>query len=72
MQPGHIIGGPALFAMLLDFFRQYPELKTGLRSTLKTLISIGAPFNTTTARQVKSALGTNLFNAFGTRETQMV
>lgn len=72
MKPGHIVGGPALFNMLSEFFRQFPELKSELRKDLKTLISIGAPFNAATARQLKSALGINLYNAFGTTETQMV
>ncbi len=72
MQPGHIVGGPALFNMLNEFFRQFPELKIVLRKNLKTLISIGAPYNSTTARQIKSALGLDLLNAFGTTETQMV
>jgi acetylornithine/succinyldiaminopimelate/putrescine aminotransferase/predicted amino acid dehydrogenase/acyl-coenzyme A synthetase/AMP-(fatty) acid ligase len=72
MKPGHITGGPALFNLLLDFFRQFPELKSGLKTMLKALISIGAPYNATTARQLKTALGLDLFNAFGTTETQMV
>jgi acetylornithine/succinyldiaminopimelate/putrescine aminotransferase/predicted amino acid dehydrogenase len=72
MKPGHIVGGPALFNMLNEFFRQFPELKISLRKNLKTLISIGAPYNLSTARQIKSALGLELINAFGTTETQMV
>lgn len=72
MKPGHIVGGPALFNMLNDFFRQFPELKISLRKDLKTLISIGAPYNLSTARQIKTALGLELFNAFGTTETQLV
>lgn len=72
MKPGHIIGGPALFNMLHEFFRQFPELKIALRKDLRTLISIGAPYNLSVAAQLKSALGLELFNAFGTTETQMV
>jgi acetylornithine/succinyldiaminopimelate/putrescine aminotransferase/acyl-coenzyme A synthetase/AMP-(fatty) acid ligase/predicted amino acid dehydrogenase len=72
MRPGHITGGPALFSMLIEFFRQFPELKIELRKNLKTLISIGAPYNNEVARQIKNALGLDLFNAFGTTETQMV
>jgi acetylornithine/succinyldiaminopimelate/putrescine aminotransferase/acyl-coenzyme A synthetase/AMP-(fatty) acid ligase len=72
MKPGHIVGGAAMFNTLLELFRQYPELKLEMRETLKTLISIGSPFNTQTAQQLKSASGINLFNAFGTTETQMV
>ena len=72
MKPGHVIGGPALFNMLIDFFRQFPELKIAMRTHLKTLISIGAPYSPATARQLKSALGLELLNAFGTTETQMV
>ncbi len=71
MRPGHIIGGPALFNMLIEFFRQFPELKILLRKNLKTLISIGAGYNHATGRQIKSALGLDLLNAFGTTETQM-
>jgi len=72
MKPGHIIGGPALFNMLLEFFRQFPELKISLQKHLKTLISIGAAYNLSAARQLKTALGLELWNAFGTTETQMV
>ncbi|HJW31693.1 MAG TPA: AMP-binding protein, partial [Saprospiraceae bacterium] len=72
MKPGHIIGGPALFNMLLEFFRHFPELKTELRKNLRALISIGAPFQRSTARQIRNALGLDLWNAFGTTETQMV
>ena len=72
MKPGHIVGGPAMFNTLLEFFRQFPELKIQMRETLRTVISIGAPYCLTTARQIKTALGLNLYNAFGTTETQMV
>ena len=72
MQPGHIVGGPALFNMLNEFFRQFPELKIVLGGKLKTLISIGAPYSSSAARQIKNALGLTLLNAFGTTETQMV
>lgn len=72
LKPGHIVGGAALFNTLLEFFRQFPELKTGMRQSIKTLISIGSPFNVQTAQQLRSALGVNLYNAFGTTETQMV
>ena len=61
-----------MFNMLSEFFRQFPELKISLRKNLKTLISIGAPYNISTARQIKNALGLDLWNAFGTTETQMV
>lgn len=72
MNPGHIVGGPAMFNMLLEFFRQFPELKISLRRHLRTLVSIGAPYSKATAEKVKSALGIDLWNAFGTTETQMV
>ena len=72
MRPGHIVGGPALFDMLNEFFRQFPELKILLGKDLKTLISIGAPYKLATARKLKSVLGLDLWNAFGTTETQMV
>ncbi len=41
MHPQHIIGGPALFNMLIEFFRQFPELKIVLGKDLRALISIG-------------------------------
>lgn len=72
MQPGHIIGGPALFNMLVEFCRQFPELKSAFQKCLRTVISIGAPYDHGTARLVKNALGLDLYNAFGTTETQLV
>lgn len=72
MEPGHIVGGPALYKLLLEFFRNYPELKTSLRKKLKTLISIGSSYQAATASQIRSALGLPLLNAFGSTETQMV
>lgn len=72
MKPIHLVGGPAFYNLLLEFFRQFPELKTGLKKSLKTLVSIGSPYDNTTARQVESALGLPLMNAFGSTETQMI
>jgi acetylornithine/succinyldiaminopimelate/putrescine aminotransferase/predicted amino acid dehydrogenase/long-subunit acyl-CoA synthetase (AMP-forming) len=72
MQPGHIIGGPAFFNTLLELFRQFPDLKTSVLTSLKAAISIGAPFDETTSEKFKSATGIRLMNGFGTTETLMI
>lgn len=72
MNPGHLIAGPAFYNTLLELFRQFPELKAGVNQSLKAAISIGAPFDDTTAAKFKSATGISLMNAFGTTETLMV
>lgn len=72
MKPSNIVGGPAMFNALLEIYRYFPELKDELNKHLKTLVSIGAPYNAETAAKLKSATGVPLYNAFGTTETQMV
>lgn len=72
MNPGHLIAGPAFYNTLLELFRQFPELKTGMKQALKAAISIGAPYDEATAAKFESAAGISLMNAFGTTETLMV
>ncbi len=72
MKPGHLIAGPAFYNTMLELFRQFPELKAGMNQSLKAAISIGAPFDETTAAKFKSATGVALMNGFGTTETLMV
>lgn len=72
MKPGYIIAGPAFFNTMLELFRQYPELKTGLKKSLQAAISIGAPYDDAAALKFKSATGISLMNGFGTTETLMV
>ena len=69
---GHIIAGPAFYNTMLELFRQYPELKTGINHSLRSAISIGAPFDETTALKFRSATGVTMMNGFGTTETLMV
>jgi len=72
MNPGHLISGPAFYNTMLELFRQYPELKTGMMQSLKAAISIGAPYDQTTALKFRSATGVTMMNALGTTETLMV
>lgn len=72
MKPGHLIAGPAFYNTMLELYRQFPELKTEMKQSLKAAISIGAPFDITTDEKFKSATGISLMNAFGTTETLMV
>jgi acetylornithine/succinyldiaminopimelate/putrescine aminotransferase/predicted amino acid dehydrogenase/acyl-coenzyme A synthetase/AMP-(fatty) acid ligase len=72
MKLGHIIAGPAFYNTILEFFRQYPELKTEANQSLKAAISIGAPFDEITDAKFKTATGVSLMNGFGTTETLMV
>ena len=72
MKPAHITGGPAVYNLFLELYRQYPELKSSLTPHLKTLVSSGACFNPVTAKEVFNAIGLRLHNAFGTTETQQV
>jgi len=72
MNPGHIIGGPAFFHTMLELFRQYPELKTGIQKTLRACISIGAPYDPGVASKFKVATGISIMNGFGTTETLMI
>ncbi len=72
MTPEHIIGGPALLTTLLEFFRIYPELKQVLCRSLKLFISIGTVFDVALASRIRSQFGLEVWNGFGTTETQMV
>jgi len=72
MKPGHIIAGPAFYNTLLELFRLYPELKTGMNDSLQAAISIGAPYDEVTAAKFRSATGISMMNGFGTTETLMV
>lgn len=72
MKPEHITGGPAVYQLLLELMRNFPELKDELRPHLKALVLSGAASNGSTAAAVGSAFGLRLHNAFGTTETQQV
>ncbi len=72
MRPEHITGGPAVFHLLLELARNFPELKEGLRASLKTVVLSGAPNRGRTAREIASAFGLTLHTAFGMTETQQV
>jgi acetylornithine/succinyldiaminopimelate/putrescine aminotransferase/predicted amino acid dehydrogenase/acyl-coenzyme A synthetase/AMP-(fatty) acid ligase len=72
MKPEHITGGPAVYQLLLELMRNFPELKDELKPHLKALVLSGTPANGTTAAAVGSAFGLRLHNAFGTTETQQV
>jgi acetylornithine/succinyldiaminopimelate/putrescine aminotransferase/predicted amino acid dehydrogenase/acyl-CoA synthetase (AMP-forming)/AMP-acid ligase II len=72
MRPEHVTGGPAVYQLLLELARNFPELKDALRACLKTVVLSGAPNNGRTAAEVASAFGLLLHNAFGMTETQQV
>jgi len=70
MKPAHITGGPAVYNLLLELFRNYPELKTELNHSITTLVSSGALYNPDTSNSIYDAFGLHLHNAYGTTETQ--
>jgi len=72
MKPEHITGGPAVYNLLLELMRNFPELKNELKSSLKTVVLSGAPSSGKTARAVECAFGMVMHNAFGMTETQQV
>jgi acetylornithine/succinyldiaminopimelate/putrescine aminotransferase/predicted amino acid dehydrogenase/acyl-coenzyme A synthetase/AMP-(fatty) acid ligase len=72
MKPEHVTGGPAVYHLLLELMRNFPELKDELKPYIKVLVLSGAPANGTTAAAVGSAFGLALHAAFGTTETQQV
>lgn len=72
MKPEHITGGPAVYQMLMELSRNFPELKDALRASLKTVVLSGAPNRDRTAREISAAFGLVLHNAFGMTETQQV
>lgn len=72
MMPEHITGGPAVYNLLLELTRNFPELKDRLKASLKTVVLSGARGDGRTARAVETAFGLPLHNAFGMTETQQV
>ncbi len=70
MRPAHITGGPAVYNMLLELVRAFPELKIKLRPFFKAMVSSGAPLRIKTAASFESAFGIRMHNAYGTTETQ--
>lgn len=70
MRPTHLTGGPALHEMLLELVRVFPDLKESLESSLRTVVSSGAPFDAATAKRLADAFGVTVHNAFGTTENQ--
>jgi acetylornithine/succinyldiaminopimelate/putrescine aminotransferase/predicted amino acid dehydrogenase/acyl-coenzyme A synthetase/AMP-(fatty) acid ligase len=72
MKPEHVTGGPAVYQLLLELARNFPELKEELRSSLKTVVLSGAQNGGQTGKDMASAFGLTLHNAFGMTETQQV
>jgi acetylornithine/succinyldiaminopimelate/putrescine aminotransferase/predicted amino acid dehydrogenase/acyl-coenzyme A synthetase/AMP-(fatty) acid ligase len=72
MKPAHFTGGPAVYNLLLEIMRNFPELKIHLKPYIKTLVSSGAPLSTQTIHALDSSFGVKIQNAFGTTETQQV
>jgi acetylornithine/succinyldiaminopimelate/putrescine aminotransferase/predicted amino acid dehydrogenase/acyl-coenzyme A synthetase/AMP-(fatty) acid ligase len=72
MMPEHLTGGPAVYNLLLELARNFPELKDRLKSSLKVAVMSGARGDGRTAAAVESAFGLVLHNAFGMTETQQV
>jgi len=70
MQLMHITGGPAVYNLLLELMRTFPEIKVSLLRSMKSLVSSGAPLDNATIKSLKSALGQTIYNAYGTTETQ--
>ena len=72
MKPRHVTGGPAVFHALLELARVFPDLKENAIGSLHCAVSSGAPFDRDMARRVRTALGLELHNGFGTTETMQV
>ena len=72
MRPRHVTGGPAVFHALLELARVFPDLKENGLGSLRCAVSSGAPFDRDMARRIRTALGLELHNAFGTTETMQV
>jgi len=72
MKPEHMTGGPAAFRLLLEMMRLFPELKTNLIPHMKAMVSSGAVLNPDISSEIKSIFNIDIFNAFGTTETQQV
>jgi acetylornithine/succinyldiaminopimelate/putrescine aminotransferase/predicted amino acid dehydrogenase/acyl-coenzyme A synthetase/AMP-(fatty) acid ligase len=71
-KPEHITGGPAVFNILLEFSRVFPDLKQDIRENLKTIVSSGTAVNEEVIDKLKEAFNVSVYNAFGTTETQQV
>jgi len=71
-KPEHITGGPAVFNLLLEMCRVFPELKSELRNSLKTIVSSGTAVNSEVLTKMSEAFDIRTHNAFGTTETQQV
>jgi len=72
MKPENLTGGPAIFKLLLELMRTFPELKSELKPYLKTIISTGAQINPEVVSDIESTFNIHVNNAFGTTETQQV
>ena len=72
MQPEHVTGGPAVFRVLLELARVFPDLKEHGLTSLRCAVSCGVPFDADVARRLDAALGIELHNALGTTETLQV
>jgi acetylornithine/succinyldiaminopimelate/putrescine aminotransferase/predicted amino acid dehydrogenase/acyl-CoA synthetase (AMP-forming)/AMP-acid ligase II len=72
MRPQHITGGPAAYRALLELMRVFPEVKQTCLKDLRCAVSTGAPYDPELARRLRTALGLELHNAFGTTETMQV
>lgn len=72
MKPHNITGGPALYQLLLEMIRLFPELRDGLRENIRTLVSSGTSFNPKTVQFIEDVFDKSMHNAFGTTETQQV
>ncbi len=71
-KPEHITGGPAVFNLLLEMCRVFPELKNELRNSLKTIVSSGTAVNREVLLKMSETFDIQTHNAFGTTETQQI
>ena len=72
MRPEHVTGGPAVYSLLLELSRAYPDARDTAFGSLTCLVSSGASFDPSLSRRVEAAFGIPLRNAFGTTETLQV
>ena len=72
MKPENITGGPSVYNLILELMRYFPELKESLSSSLKTIVSSGAPSSNSTMQSFRKTFDIRMHNAFGTTETQQV
>jgi acetylornithine/succinyldiaminopimelate/putrescine aminotransferase/predicted amino acid dehydrogenase/acyl-CoA synthetase (AMP-forming)/AMP-acid ligase II len=71
-EPEHITGGAAIFNILIEMCRIFPDLKKTLRNSLKTIVSSGTAIQTNIIRKMNKTFNLNVHNALGTTETQQV